>query len=127
MPGHVHLLVREPTAGIGLVPQLSRRVLQPPLSAGDARRFDAIGGAELADRFRQIIPHRAFRQIQFGGDVGAGHAFSCEAQHLALALGERIGLVGPRLGSELRIDDAQPLCTRRTASASCSAGMSLSR
>jgi hypothetical protein len=61
--------------------------------------------AELADRFGQIVAHRALRQMQLLGDIGRGHAFAGQTQHLPLAIVERI-VAGPGLERELRIDRA---------------------
>src|SRR5208283_1661232 len=83
------------------------RGLQPSLGASDARGFGAIGRAEFADSFRQVVAHRAFGKVQLGGDVIAGHTFSRQSQNLSLALGQRVRLVGPGFGCELRVDDAQ--------------------
>ena len=45
---------------------------EPAALAGQARCRDPVGGAELADRLGQVVPHRAVRQVEprIGGLVG---------------------------------------------------------
>ena len=78
--------------------------LQPAAVAGDARGLDAIGRAELADRFRQVVAHGAFGEVEGGGDFAARLALAGQAQDLPFPVGERVGVV-PRRDGELRVDD----------------------
>ena len=73
-----------PTRGEG-------RTLEPALLPRQPIRLDAVADAELADRFGQVIAHRALRQVELGRDLAGGQAFTGEAQRLALAVVERIG------------------------------------
>ena len=63
--------------------------------------LDAIANSQLADGLRQIIAHGAVREIELRGDLACGQAFACQAQGLAFAVVERIGL-RPGLQRQLR-------------------------
>ena len=80
-------------------------LLQPALLAGQAGGFDAVAGAEFADRLGQVVAYGARGQVEQRCDVACGQTIASEAQHLPLAIIERIGF-GPRVGRELRIDRA---------------------
>ena len=82
--------------------------LQPAALAGEARGLDAVADAELGDGLGEVVPDRALGQVQAPGDLGARQPFFRRAQHLALAIGQRVGLA-PRVLRQLRIDDAQAL------------------
>src|SRR5690606_16418536 len=81
--------------------------LQPPLLPRQPVRLDAVAGPELADRLREVVAHRAVREVEPAGDVGRRVAFAGEAQYLALAVGERIRL-RPSFECQLRVDRAAP-------------------
>lgn len=66
---------------------------------GQTRGFGAIGGSEFGDGFREIVAHGAFREMELGGDVGAGEAITGEAQDLTFAIGERVDFA-PGFGGE---------------------------
>src|SRR5262249_54950269 len=78
---------------------------EPALGARDARSIDAIAGSKLGDGLGQIVTHGAVRKPERPGDRFARSAITREAQHLALAIRERVWLA-ERLGSQLGIDDA---------------------
>ena len=69
-------------------------VSQPPALPGDASGFYAVRCAELADRFGEIVPDRSFRQTQLRGDGGPRRTLSGQPQHLAFAIGQRVGANG---------------------------------
>ena len=49
-----------------------------------SRRLGTIGNSDFRQHTADIIAHRAFREVQLAGDVGAAYAFAGEAQYLAL-------------------------------------------
>src|SRR5690606_27535902 len=79
--------------------------LQPALLPREAVGLDAVADAELADGFGQVVADRALREVQLAGDVGGAGALAGEAQHLALAVVERVGLA-PGLHRQFRRDGA---------------------
>src|SRR5690606_18151099 len=79
--------------------------LQPALLPRQPEGLDAVADAELADRLGQVVAHRAVREVELGGDVVRGLAIAGQAQHLALAVVERVG-VAPGIERQLRIDRA---------------------
>ena len=104
-----------------------RGPLQPPLRPRDPRRFHAVAGSQLADRFGKIVPHGALGETEFRRDVAARLAVSGQAQDLPLAVGaERVGSPHASVANSGSIT-RNPWCTRRTASANCSAGRSFRR
>jgi len=53
--------------------------LQPPLFASQTGRFGAVGGAEFADGFGEVVAHGALGEVDLLGDLGVGEAFTGDA------------------------------------------------
>jgi hypothetical protein len=61
----------------------------------------------LADGFGEVVAHGALRKAEPFGDLRAAIAFARVAQHLAFAVGERVGF-GSGFGGRFGIDHASP-------------------
>src|ERR1035438_8547397 len=65
----------------------------------------------LADGFGEVVAHGALRKAEPFGDLRAAIAFARVAQHLAFAVGERVGF-GSGFGGRFGIDHASPRANR---------------
>src|SRR4051812_31618341 len=81
------------------------RESQPAFLPRQPVGLDAIADAEFSDRFGKVIAHGALREIEMPRDLAGRLAFACQAQHLAFAIVERIGLA-PGFQRQLWIDGA---------------------
>src|SRR6266576_3904183 len=77
---------------------------KPALRASDAGGVDAIGGAQLGDRFGEVVADRTFGEVKLGGDLGAAAAVAGTLQNLTFAFRERIEFGVPGFGRERGID-----------------------
>ena len=66
-----------------------RRFSEPAFCASDAGGVDAIGGAQLGDRFGEVVADRAFGEVKLGGDLGAAAALPSTLKNLAFAFSEK--------------------------------------
>ncbi|UVS79989.1 Sensor histidine kinase DesK [Actinokineospora sp. UTMC 2448] len=86
--------------------RLAARVpLQPARLAGDADGVDPVAGVELADDRRQVVPHRARRQVEARGDVHRVEPGRGQLQDLDLPAGQRAVRAVPRGEGEVAVDD----------------------
>src|ERR1700741_5235787 len=81
------------------------RESQPPLLARAARRLHAVRGAELGDGIGEVVAHGALAEPQPPGDGALGAPLPAQAQHLPLAVAQRVAL-RPRLARQLGIHRA---------------------
>jgi ATP-binding cassette subfamily C protein len=77
----------------------------PALVAGDPGRLDASAAAGLGDGAGQVVANGPGAQEQRGGDRLGGRALDGHAQHLPLALGERVVLGGQRSDGQVDVQD----------------------
>ena len=100
---------------------------EPAAVAGESGRLDAGAGAGLADRRGQVVAHRALATGAAGRRCSATVA-PVEGQRAAPRPRARSAGSRPRRSDSVASAGSttrRPACTRRTASASCAAGVSL--
>jgi hypothetical protein len=66
---------------------------EPALFLGELHGLGAVAGAELADRGAEVVPHRAFGEVQVRCDLGRGRERRRRGEDVVLALGERADAV----------------------------------
>ena len=92
-----------------------------------ARGLHAVVGAELLEGRKEMVAHRAVRQVKTAGN--AGDASAIQGSRLDVALMRSEGIIVPTQGEQRlrRVNDALAGHHPRMARASSAAGMSSSR
>ena len=76
--------------------------LQPALLASQPGGFGAVGGAQFADGFGEVVAHGALGEMELLRNPRIRQALSGQFQYLALAVGQGVG-VTPGLSCQLRV------------------------
>src|SRR5262249_18058357 len=101
------------------------RPSKPPLPVGDVDRLATVAGAEFADRGAEVVPHRAFGEVQRGGDVRGGVVAGRGGENLVLAWSERALPLLDGGGGQGRVDGrgAGRDCANRRCKLACRRGL----